>query len=80
MANQTKQNPQIEAARIIADAIYELAEANRELAGVFQTGTMYGYKNIADIIEEMNYHQNKESREADDKAYRARMKKKEEQN
>lgn len=72
-------NPQIEAAKIIADALYELAEAQRELAGMFQSPQMYGYKNIAETIEEMNYYQNKEVREEEDRAFRERMKQKENQ-
>lgn len=43
----------------IAESIHDLAEAIRELSEKFQTDVGY-YKNIADIFEEMNYHQNKE--------------------
>ena len=72
-------NPQIEAAKIIADALYELAEATKDLAGMFQSSHMAGYKNIAETLEEINYYQNKEVREEEDRAFRERMKQKENQ-
>jgi hypothetical protein len=50
----------------IAEAILELAEQVGELASTFRTDVGY-YKTIADVLEEMNYYQNREKMEQDKK-------------